>query len=223
MFNMQLVLIAGLALTSPALASPSIACSEDPIRYKARSEELQKIVAHDQSDRKDPDRIFKDPVFRDKVFTRDLKRRKRVGEIFAEGCLKESRDFAAAALVYQHGNVPDHYFQTYIWSSRAVTLGDESQKNLMGLGVDRYLVNIGQKQLFASQANKKNTSKCWCLQQVEPSFPDERRVALGHRTLSEALDWIKVLNKNEPSCLEPKQCDDDPLKPTLPGSIPGLW
>jgi hypothetical protein len=32
----------------------------------------------------------------------DVLRRKRVGEIFGEGCFSKAQDFAAAALVYQH-------------------------------------------------------------------------------------------------------------------------
>ena len=224
MHLIQLALTAGVILVSHrTLASDLITCRDDPARYKARSGELQKIVATDQADRKDQDRFFSDPVFRKKVLKRDLKRRMRVGEIFGEGCFKEARDFAAASLVYQHGDVPEHHFQTFIWARRAIELGDESQKSLSGLGIDRYLVNTGRMQLFASQATKVNGSKCWCLEQVEPSFTDERRIANGNRTMAQSLEWIKELNRNEPSCLVPEQCTEKPLKSTPVGSIPGLW
>jgi len=43
------------------------------------------------------------------VSVRDLKRRKRVGQIFAEGYMRTAQDYSAAALIYQHGVVPDHY------------------------------------------------------------------------------------------------------------------
>jgi hypothetical protein len=219
----RIAIIPLFLVASSAQAADFTPCQSDPERQRARSEELQKIVNADQADRQDSDRLFNDPVFRNKILRRDLKRRKRVGVIFGEGCFKDARDFAAAALVYQHGDVPEHYFQTYVWSKRAVELGDVSQKRLMGLGIDRYLVKIGQKQLFASQATKVNGSKCWCLEQVEPTFPEETRVEIANKTLAQALDWVKELNKDEPSCSEPKQCEDKPLEPTPTGSIPGLW
>lgn len=107
----------------------------------------------DQKNREDFETHPEIPVTQDKVIAmgrRDLKRRKRVGEIFAEGCLKTADDFAAAAMIFQHGTSPDHFYQTFVWSKRGVDLGDDKQKKLVALAVDRYLVNIGHKQLFVS-------------------------------------------------------------------------
>ena len=58
----------------------------------------------------------------------DLIRRKRVGEIFGEGCFKTAKDYSAASLIFQHGDTPDHYYQA-LWANRAVELGDISQNN----------------------------------------------------------------------------------------------
>ena len=58
---------------------------------------------------------------------------------------KLAHDYSAAALVNQHGDVPDHFFQTFIWSKRAVELGDLTQKHTTALGLNRHLVNIGPK------------------------------------------------------------------------------
>jgi hypothetical protein len=216
-------IIAGVFVSPFAKGSDVVSCHQDSGRQLARSEELQRIVGADQADRKDQDRFFRDAKFRNRVLLRDLERRKRVGEIFGEGCFKEARDFAASALVYQHGDIPEHFFQAFIWSKRAIDLGADSQKELMGKALDRYLVNIGQRQLIATQATKAMGAKCWCLEQVEATFPDERRLANGHRSLSQALDWISELNKDEPSCSEPKPCEDKALKPTPSGFVPGFW
>jgi hypothetical protein len=220
------VILAMIIFTSGARASLAAdfkTCADDPVRLQRRSDEVQKIVAADQSDRQDPDRIFRDEIFRNQVLKRDEARRKRIGEIFGEGCFQKAADFSAAALVFQHGNTPDHFFQTYIWSKRAVDLGDTSQKRMMGLGIDRYLVNIGQKQLFASQASKPLDSACWCLEQVEETYPDSDRKATTGQTLTEALEWVGTLNKDHPECAAPTQCANKPLKPTPRGTVPGLW
>ena len=189
------------------------ACEEQT--YKSRSQELQDIVKADQDDRKTM-------PLPPEVIIRDQKRRMRVGEIFGEGCIKSAADFSASALVYQHGNVPEHFYQTFLWSKRAVELGDTSQKRMMGLGIDRYLVNIGQKQLFASQAYKLGEQgACWCLQPVENSFPDVKRIEYTGRSLNDSFKWVDELNKGS-SCAPATECKTS-LKPTPEGSIPGFW
>jgi hypothetical protein len=193
-------------------------CLEDSKRLEARSKELAEIVKADQDERhnwqsKTPEEMMK-------VADNDVSRRKREGEIFGEGCFSKAEDYAAAALVYQHGDAPDHFYQTFIWSRRGVELGDKSQERMMALGIDRYLVNIGQRQLFGSQATKPNESKCWCLQRIEKSFPDKRRSEIAGKSLAQALDWLKELNAGQICPIS--ECDAD-LKPTPRGSVPGFW
>lgn len=212
-----------LMLLNPTLGLAqdlSQTCLEDKPRQEYRSQELAKIVAADQEDRKDWDKKTADEMR--EVQKRDTKRRKRIGEIFGEGCFSKAEDYAAAALVYQHGNTPDHFYQTFIWSKRAVDLGDENQKRLMALGIDRYLVNIGQKQLFASQANKPNfkADTCWCFEPIESSFPDSLRKEISGKNLAEQVEWLKQLNDGK--MCEKTECQKD-LKPSPRGTIPGFW
>lgn len=180
--------------------------------YEKRATEIQEIVKADQDDRKGE--LPKD------LMLRDQKRRMRIGEIFGEGCLKSAADFSASALVYQHGTVPEHFWQTFTWSKRAVELGDVNKMQLMALGLDRYLVNIGKKQLFASQAFKP-AGKCWCLQPTEKSFPDAKRMEYTKRDLAQALQWVDQLNSKD-SCMPAKECETN-LAPTPEGSVPGFW
>lgn len=216
------IFLSGCA-TQPVIASPTRigSCQADKPRQEARSKELQEIVNADQEDRED---FFKKtPEELREMALRDVERRKRVGEIFGEGCFLKAEDFAAAALVYQHGDVPEHYLQAFMWAKRAVELGDEKQKRLMGLAIDRYLVNTGHKQLFASQATKtdiRDPNSCWCLQQIEPSFPDDLRKEIANKTFKEAFDWLEELNKGT-SC--PNTECAQKLKPSPKGTVPGFW
>ncbi|MFL5814556.1 MAG: hypothetical protein ACJ763_13350 [Bdellovibrionia bacterium] len=203
----------------PGAAIGSSNCVEDPSLQAEKSAELQKLASEDQEDRKGP----VDSIDWKKVSPRDLQRRTQVAEIFAAGCFKDAKDYAAAALVYQHGDTADHAYQTFIWSKRAVQLGDGSRKWLMAAGLDRYLVRIGQKQLFGTQVRKDNGSPCWCLEPTEESFPDQLRVEYIKNTLSE--NWLMMsafFNADKPSCKQTQFCHRD-LKPSPAGTVPGFW
>ncbi len=76
-------------------------CHNDPEKQFMRSHELQEIVKADQADRQIPG----SKIDWNKVSAADETRSKRVAEIFAEGCFKSAGDYAAAALVFQHGVV----------------------------------------------------------------------------------------------------------------------
>ena len=194
-------------------------CLQDTDRQAARAAELQAIVQADQDDRKDPNQM------NEAVASRDLLRRTRVAEIFAEGCFKTSNDYSAAALVFQHGDTADHVFQTFVWSKKAIELGDRSQMHLMADGIDRYLVRTGQKQLFATQAgiNWPVTEKtCWCLEPVELSFPDSKREEYVRKNLQEAFEWVASVNAGKPGCSIPTYCNHS-LKPSPEGTVPGFW
>ena len=211
-------ILATLATPSFAQTVPFKTCDQDPQRQQARAIELQSIVKADQDDRSGP----YNSIDWSKVLPRDESRRKRVGEIFGEGCFKTSADYSAAALVYQHGNTSDHFFQTFLWAKKAVELGDQSQKWLMAAGIDRYLVNTGHKQLFATQAAIPTGEKCWCLNTVESSFPEDKRVDYAHRGLADSMAWVQSLNKDRPDCAAAEFCDltvsDSPS-----GTVPGFW
>lgn len=221
----KLLSVAAFALALRASAGFSLfykPCHQDPERQQRRSAELQKIVAADQKEREDFTEKFKRMSPRQvmQMMSRDNDRRKRVGEIFAEGCFSGAQDYAAAALVLQHGEVPDHYMQTFLWAKRAVELGDTKQKLLMVQGLDRYLTHSGHKQLFATQAATLPGGKCYCLEPVEKSFPEARRVEYA-KNLSDALAWVDTLNANT-DCPPARECEKE-LKATPAGFVPGFW
>lgn len=209
----KLILATFLAWTSAQAVPVYTTCDKDQVKQEARSKELQEIYAADQADRH--------PPYPPDISFRDRARRIRVGQIFGEGCINTPKDYNAAAIVFQHGDRPDHFFQTFIFSKRAVELGDVMQKRNMALGIDRYLVNTNHRQLFASQAHKAYNEPCFCLEPVEVSFPESVRKEFMGATLKEQFAWVDTLNK-EAACAPAKECSH-PLLPTPKGTVPGFW
>lgn len=186
---------------------------------KARSFELKQLVLADQKDRISVD-ISK--IGGSKIAKKDLARRKRVREIFSEDCVKSAEDYLAAALIYQHGDVPDNYYQAYIWSMKAAELGSKNAKAMVALTIDRYLVSIGHKQLFGSQFfSSEATGWCYCMEQVESNFPDDmRREYLGESLHERSSKQFLIFNKGK-DCHN-RECSEK-LKSTPKGLAPGLW
>jgi hypothetical protein len=215
----------GASEPRPAIGTHSVVglrCLDDAPRRLARSAELLQLERADLDDRKDEyhsDKWTEDQI--EVLRKRDLARRGRVAEIFAEGCFSTAADYRAAALVFQHGDAPDHHFQTFLWSKRGVEAGDASQKKMMAYGIDRYLVGVGKKQLFGSQSYAEGSS-CHCEQPVEPSFPKELRKGYVDWTLDQRLKWVQNVADEGKHCPPVAECTT-PLAPSPRGTVPGFW
>ncbi len=193
-------------------------CPDDPQKQALRSNELQEIVKADQADRQIPG----NQIDWNKVSAADEVRAKRVAEIFAEGCFKSARDYAAAALVFQHGVVPDHYYQAYLWSKKALDLGDQTQGQMVANAIDRHLMSLGYKQLFGAQSFRNGPNSCHCLGPTELKFSDKSRLRVGGKTLNERIQSLYENNKDNPACAQILYCDKD-LKSPPKGMFPGIW
>jgi hypothetical protein len=203
-------------MTSIAGKDPEIfiPCANDPKKYELRTRELQALLKADQDDRKQAS-ISPQLAFRDR------KRRMRVGEIFGEGCFKSANDFSAAALIFQHGDKQEHFYQTFIWSKKSYELGNIKSKELMALAIDRYLISLGHKQLFGSQAFKLSDDICYCLQPVETTFPDSMRMKYIGVKLSKKYEWVDQLNLGK-RCPSKNICNTS-LKSTPKSLMSGFW
>ena len=196
-------------------------CLDKPEMQASRSNELITMVEADQNERANFDNLSDEE--RLTLFDNDLIRRKRVGEILGEGCFKTPDDYAAASLIYQHGDVPDHYYQAFVWANRAVQLGDLNQKSLVAMTIDRYLVSIGKMQLFGSQAYASAaTGWCYCLESVESSFPDSIRKEYSGFSLQDRYDRLASFNQDN-GCSNIDCSTLELLQPSPKGTVPGFW
>ena len=152
----------------------------------------------------------------------DLERRKRVGEILGEGCFKSPDDYAAAFIVFQHGNTSDQYLQAFLWSKQALALGKSHMKSEVAMAVDRYLVSTGHRELFGTQASQATLGGCWCIQPVELSFPEKLRSEYrgGPNADYTGLPYLKILNKGT-NC--PATYCLTKLLPSPQGTVLDFW
>jgi hypothetical protein len=189
-------------------------------KYNVAVKRLKKFIEDDERDRKNF-QGWTDAFARD-VHKRDLIRRIGVAGLFARGCLKSPEDYLNAARVFQHGEVPDHYFQSFIWGTRAFKMGKKEGGQIAGNSIDRYLMNLGLKQLYGGQAKtEKGLKSCYCLWPVESTFPDEMRTEMGFPTQKDLLNLIRELNKGKKDCSN-TVCQVE-AKAVPRGTLPGFW
>jgi len=193
-------------------------CIYDEDVQKKRSLELERLRQKDQEER---DNFFeKTREELEQLIKHDLKRRKRVGAIFGEGCIKTANDYVAAATIYIHGDTPDHYFQSYFWGQKAYQMGSDDGTFFMTRAIDRYLLSLNKKQLFGTQVQAFSFDGCYCIPPVELSFPDSLREKYKTPTIEQQLKMLSQLNEGK-YCPQ-SECDmalDDSPK----GSVAGFW
>ncbi len=157
----------------------------------------------------------------------DTLRRIEVAKIYAEGCLQRAEDFRHASLVFQHGNSPEHYYQAWLFASRAVSLGDQQAIWLVPRAIDRYFLNTGYKQLFGTNLvtpylwDSQSEDKYLCLWPVEETLSDEVRAQFGVQPLFELRAQYADAG-NAALNPETSECPVDAATPPK-GMFPGIW
>lgn len=159
------------------------ACSID--QHDKTSTRLEELYDKDQAARTDPSIDFDDVPLRIEV-----------SQIFAEGCLKTGADFFYSSVIFQHGNIPEHYKLALEFAERAVMLGDHRGQFIIPVAIDRYLSSIGQKQLFGTQRfsnyyiepEKEYDTPYFCLWPIADDFPDSVRNRYRRPSLNDLIE-----------------------------------
>lgn len=106
---------------------------------------------------------------------RDAARREAVRQIAQRGGLQTGADYAAAAMVFQHGDTPADYQQANRYAERAIELGSERGRSLYAASRDRYLRSIGEPQQFGTQYRLESGEWQLVLQPYDPTTTDAER------------------------------------------------
>jgi hypothetical protein len=157
------------------------------------NEELKHLCAEDQSDRTPPQGK---PIDWAIVSPRDKARLKRVKELYTQNLLQTANDYDCAAIVLQHGDIPEDFLLAHEFWVVAISKGknDKDTLSLAAASEDRFLMNIGRAQRFGTQLHSEGNGPIQ-LYPVDPGVTDGlRRVMIGH-TLAEIKARVAELNK----------------------------
>jgi hypothetical protein len=130
-------------------ASPSFASDDNA--------EMTAIFAADQDIRKQftPDKI-KDPAFIKTMIEGDTTRRERTAELLDAGELTTGTDLYHAAFVFQHGGTAESYLLAHALATAAIAEGHEGAPWIAAATLDRYLIHIGQSQIYGTQTRSSD-------------------------------------------------------------------
>lgn len=81
----------------------------------------------------------------------DARRREATRALLAKGALRTGDDYRHAAFVFQHGGATDDYLLAHTLATVAVAKGRKDAILIAAATLDRYLISIGQKQIYGAQ------------------------------------------------------------------------
>lgn len=154
------------------------------------NEELARLYKEDQSDRQPKDGK---PIDWKVVDPRDKLREKRVKELYAGNQLRTGADYYHVAMVLQHATTAEDYLLAHELCVVAISKGDERAKWLAAASEDRFLMQIGRPQRFATQFRSVGNSPMR-LYETDQGVTDELRRALNVPTLAQAKEREARMN-----------------------------
>ena len=156
--------------------------------------ELIRLHNEDQSDRTPADGKTIDWSI---VGPRDKARLARTKELYSQNQLITPNDYYHAALILQHGSVPEDFLLAHEFCIVAISKGknDKHTRWLAAASEDRFLMNIGRPQRFGTQYQAVPPTAPYKLYQVDKGVTDELRRQMNTPSLAEARQREVELNK----------------------------
>ncbi|WP_146171855.1 hypothetical protein [Pseudoduganella armeniaca] len=147
--------------------------------------ELAQLFADDQANRNVPRGASIDW---ETVSVRDERREARVKQLLTADALHAGADFYHAAMILQHADTPDDYLLAHDLCVIAIGKGEARAKWLAAASLDRFLINVGRRQRYATQYETHRSYLPPRLAEVDPAVPDSLRRELGVPSLAEAKE-----------------------------------
>ena len=155
--------------------------------------ELARLFQEDQADRTTKDGT---PIDWKVVEPRDKAREKRVKELYANNQLHTGADYYHVAMVLQHASAPEDYLLAHELCVVSISKGHEDAKWLAAASEDRFLMNIGRPQRFATQFRSVGNSPMR-LYETDQGVSDELRRALNVPSLAQAREREAKMNSKK--------------------------
>jgi hypothetical protein len=154
--------------------------------------ELARMYAEDQADRKNAEKIGWE-----KISARDAVRLTRAKELYQSNALKTGGDYFHTALLLQHSHESGDYLLAHELCIVAIGKGEERAKWLAAATEDRFLMDIGRPQRFATQYRPEppGSDGPIRLYKVDEGVTDALRREFKAPTLAEAKAREAMFNK----------------------------
>jgi hypothetical protein len=131
------------------LIAVSLVEAQSPADQAAKdNQELARLYQEDQADRAPVDAKSIDWS---SVGKRDRVRLLRVKELYKQNLLQTGADYYHAAMILQHGDVPEDFLLAHELCVVAISKGEARAKWLSAASEDRFLTKIGRSQRFGTQ------------------------------------------------------------------------
>jgi len=198
---LRILLVINLAILGGIVARPAVLLLRQPVQPDAAkpavdNAELARMYEEDQADRKPAGGKSIDWSV---VNSRDKAREKRAKEIYQSDGLRTGADYYHVAMILQHAELAEDYLLAHELCIVAIAKGEENAKWLAAATEDRFLMNIGRPQRFATQYRSDGPNAEFKLYTVGPGVTDELRRALNVPTLAKAKEREAAFNQKPKS------------------------
>ena len=155
------------------------------------NQELINIYKADQNERKT------DQINWKSLHENDSIRRIRVQELLGSGKVKTGKDFARAAMIFQHARDDStSYAKAVKLMEKAIEKDSTINKWLFAAATDRYLLSVGKPQIYGTQYYKEEGSQ-WVLENFDSlKISDKERKKYGVKTLIQLRAALQKMNNN---------------------------
>lgn len=145
--------------------------------------ELEQMYRSDQTARQSQ------PVNWQELNEQDADRRERVLAILQDGDIRSAKDYFHAAMIFQHGNTPDHIRLSHSFATIAASLdpGLPNANWLKAATWDRLLLNFNQPQWYGTQFVRDADGNLTLYKMQPDVISDEQRAAWSVPTVAESL------------------------------------
>ncbi len=112
-----------------------------------------------QADQADRDKVYDTQESVDQLNQADAKRRQNVSVMMELGEVNTKNDLYHAGVIFQHGNEPQDFLTAHRLATLAAIHGHRTARWLLAASLDRYLMSIGQGQVYGTQFEFNPTEK----------------------------------------------------------------
>jgi hypothetical protein len=147
---MVLAMCVSVIFVTHSTFSPSYVRAQSVTTRGKDNQDLKRMHDEDQADRAPSEGKSIDWAV---VGLRDKARLRRVQELYAQNLLQTANDYYHAAMILQHGEVPEDFLLAHEFCVAAIIKGknDQDARRLAAASEDRFLMGIGRPQRFGTQ------------------------------------------------------------------------